>query len=144
MTTYLYRLMIFVRSADATASMKKAFANMFADFGSGESRADQQAMYNSVTKFVRSSDPDGPVVAFGVSTAAKGSLKDELRTFLQQFPQARIVITASVAHDQFAEDELIWTNFNVTPNGQLIDWAEALRLLKEEFDIEPQPQPQEA
>lgn len=50
--------------------------------------------------------------------------------------QIRAVL-ANTTFGQWADTELIATNFPITPNGQLVDWHKALQYLENEFGLLP-------
>lgn len=133
-TEWLWCIYLFIRVADNTAQNRNDFASAFVNNGSGESLADERKLFNGVSRFSVSGEE--PAQVFGISTAAKKSMRDDLKTVLDGLTNARYAVVASVAHGTWLEDELALTNFPVTPSGQIVSWQTALAYLNSEFGLQ--------
>jgi hypothetical protein len=118
-----------------TEQVKDDFVSIFVDNDSGESAADERKMFDTLVKF--SLDGELPAVAYGVSFAAKPSMKDDFVSFLAAYPTARYVVAAnSRLYDlNYHDGELIATNFDVTPSGQIVTWDKVTKYLENEFSL---------
>ena len=132
-TLWKYRVTLFIRALDATLANKRAFADIFINGGSGETLADEIKMFDHVIRL--STSGVAPAQAFGVSTVAQLSMKDELKTLLDGLTDARYVISANTTLQNYADNELIATNFPVTPNGQIVTLQKALTYIENEFGL---------
>lgn len=135
MTDWKWRLMLFVRAVDVTAGRKAAFGQAVADNGSGEALSEESKMFDSVVKL--SISGSAPAQVYGVSMPVKLEMRNALKALLEALPQARYVITANTDLPEFADAELVATNFSVTPSGQIVQWADALAYLGSEFGLQP-------
>lgn len=134
-TDWKWRLYLFVRASDVTAAHKQAVAEALANNGSGEAVEDEAAMYLGTVRLSTSGNP--PAQAFGINVPVKASMRDAIRAILDALPQARYAVVANTQLAQHAEAELIATTFNVTPSGQIVQWADALAFLATEFGLQP-------
>lgn len=134
MTDWLWRGYLFIRSVDNTAQNRTDFANAFVDNGSMETVLNERKLFNGVTRF--STTGNEPVIAFGINTAAKKEMRDDLKVILDNLTNARYTVVANVAHGPWEENELALTNFPVTPSGQIVTWETALTFLNNEFGLQ--------
>lgn len=112
-TDWKYCLYIVVRSDLVTVPRKTALAKLFSDNGSGETEANEAKMFDSAVRLSVSGNE--PVQAFGLYTPVKESMRGAIKTLIEtlntNFPGgAFVAITASIAHDNLLEGELIFTN----------------------------------
>ena len=133
-TNWLWRIYLFIRAVDNTVQNRINFANAFVNGGSLETLANERKLFNGVTRF--STTGNEPVQVFGISTAAKASMRDDLKAVLDGLTNARYAVVASVAHGSWEENELALTNFPVTPSGQIVTWQTALTFLENEFGLQ--------
>ncbi len=134
MTDWLWRIYLFIRQQDNTAQNRNDFANAFVNGGSLETVANERKLFNSAVRF--STTGNDPVQAFGINTAAKKSMRDDLKDVLDNLTDARYAVVANVAHGSWQENELALTNFpSITPSGQIATWQSALTLLENEFGL---------
>ncbi len=134
MTQWVWRLYLFVRSADNTAQNRTDFAGAFVNGGSMETLANERKLFNGAVRF--STTGNEPIQAFGINTAAKESMRDALKAVLDNLTNARYAVVANVAHGQWEENELALTNFPVAPSGQIVTWQTALTFLENEFGLQ--------
>ena len=132
-TEWKWRVYLFVRAADVTAVNKSAFANIYVNNGSGESLEDERKMFDSVVRL--SASGNEPAQAVGINTVAKTSMRDDFKTLLDNLTNARYAVVASVELPDYQESELVLTNFDVTPNGQIVSWDMALKYVEKEFGL---------
>ncbi len=137
MTDWLWRLYIFIRAVDNTAANRTAFASAFVNNGSGETTANERKIFDIVVRLSISGNE--PAQAFGVNTAAKLSMRDDLRTLLDGLTDGRYAVVANITHGPWQENELALTNFPVTPSGQIATWKAALTFLENEFGLQVIP-----
>lgn len=134
MTEWKWRIYLFVRAADDTAGNRQAFAEAYVNNGSDESLDNEKKMLDSVVRL--STTGQEPAQAFGVNTVAKTGMRGAFKALLDAFTNARYAVVANVAHGQWQEHELVLTNFPVTPNGQIVEWQDALAYLENEFGLQ--------
>jgi hypothetical protein len=134
-TEWKFRVYLFIRQADVTEQVKDDFVSIFTNNGSGETAANERKMFDTLVKF--SLDGELPAVAYGVQFAAKPAMKDDFVSFLIAYPTARYVVAAnSRLYDLgYLDGELIATNFDVTPNGQIVTWDKVTKFLENEFGL---------
>ncbi len=137
MTDWLWRLYLFIRSIDNTAANRTAFAEAFTNNGSGETAANERKLFEGAVRFSFSGNE--PAQAFGINTAAKKEMRDDLKTVLDGLTDARYGVVANIAHGPWQENELALTNFPVTPSGQIVTWQTALTFLENEFGLQVIP-----
>lgn len=133
-TTWLWRIYLFIRQQDNTAQNRTNFANAFVDNGSLETLVNERKLFNSVVRLSISGNE--PAQVFGISTVAKTSMRNDLKTVLDGLTNARYGVVASVAHSSWQENELAITNFPVTPSGQIVTWQNVLTFLNNEFGLQ--------
>ncbi len=120
-TQWLWRGYLFIRSVDNTAQNRTDFANAFANNGSMETVVNERKLFDGAIRF--STTGEDPVQAFGINTAVKKDMRDDLKAILDNLTNARYAVVANVAHGQWEENELALTNFpGVTPSGQIANW----------------------
>lgn len=134
-TNWKWRVYLFMRVVDVTAQVKNAVAHLFVDNGGLETLDNESKMFDGVVKFSQTGDE--PAIAYGVSFVAKSDMKDAFVNFLQAYPNARYVVSANTELPNWADGELIATNFDVTPNGQIVDWSKIIKFLENEFGLIP-------
>ena len=132
-TQWKWRIYLFVRPVDATIANKNALANIYVDNGSGQTFEDEMRMFLTLTKL--STNGELPVQAYGISTVAKTAMRDGFKTLLDNLTNARYAVVASVPVSGYAENELVMTNFDVTPSGQIVSWNAALNYIENEFGL---------
>jgi len=134
-TKWLWRGYLFIRSVDNTAQNRTDFAQAFVNNGSMETVINERKLFDSAVRF--STTGSLPVQAFGINTAVKKDMRDDLKTILDNLTNARYVVVANVAHGPWEENELALTNFpGVTPSGQIATWQAALTFLENEFGLQ--------
>ncbi len=133
MTNWLWRVYLFIRSVDNTLTNRNAFAAAFVDNGSMETMANERKLFGGATRF--SLTGNDPVQAFGVNTAAKKEMRDDLKDVLDSLTNGRYAVVANIAHGPWQEHELALTNFPVVPAGQIVTWSVALTYLENEFGL---------
>lgn len=134
-TDWKWRVYLFMRASDITPQVKDIVAHIFVDNGGIESLANESKMFDQVIKFSQSGDL--PAIAYGISFVAKSDMKDAFVNFLQAYPNARYVVSANTELPNWEDGELIATNFDVTPNGQIVDWSIIIKFLENEFGLIP-------
>lgn len=132
-TLWKYRIMLFVRASDVTPANKQAFADIYVNGGSGETIEDEKKMFNTMVRL--STSGEEPAQAFGVSTAAKLSMRDGFKALLDGLTNARYAIVANTDLLNYADNELMMTNFPITPSGQIVTWNKALNYIENEFGL---------
>ena len=130
-TDWKWGLMLFIRAVDNTSSNRQAFAEIYVNNGSLETLEDELKMFISTVRL--SSTGREPAKVFGISTPAKTIMKDEFKSLLDGFTNARYVIVANTKLPNWEDGELVLTNFDVTPNGQNVSWQDALQFIQNEF-----------
>ncbi len=138
MTDWLWRIYLFIRAVDNTAQNRTDFANAFVNNGSMETLVNERKLFNGAVRF--SMDGNEPVIAFGINTAAKKEMRDDLKVILDNLTNARYAVVANIAHGQWQENELALTNFPITPSGQIVHWQNALTFLDNEFGLQVIPE----
>ena len=126
-TEWIYRVFLFVRTADATPANKAAFAQMYVDAGSGETLADESLLLDNVTRF--STSGNEPAQAYGINTAAKLSMRDGFTALLGGLTNARYAVIEQ------GSGTLIRNNFAGISNGITVTWAQALARLEADFGL---------
>lgn len=135
-TEWKWRIMLFVRAADNTPANRQAFSQIFVDGGSGESLENEEKIFDSAVRL--STTGQLPAQAFGVSTAAKGTMRTAIKALLDSLTNARYVVVANTTLPQYADGELIDTNFDgLTPSGQIFTWQDTLDFIFAEFGVQP-------
>jgi hypothetical protein len=132
-TEWRFRLYLFVRAVDATAANKRTVAEYFANNGSGETVASELEMFDNVVRLSTTGDP--PAQAFGINTPVKLAMREAIVGFMSQLTSPRWAAVANTDLENWQEYELIATNFDVTPNGQIVSWQAALDYLENEFGL---------
>ena len=132
-TEWKWRIYLFVRAVDVIPANRTAFANIYVNNGSGESLADERKMFDTVVRL--SASGNEPAQAVGINTVAKTSMRDEFKSLLDSLTNARYAVVASVESLSYQESELVMTNFDVTPNGQIVSWNKALNYIEKEFGL---------
>ena len=132
-TEWKWRIYLFVRAVDVTVANKTAFANIYVNNSSGETLEDERKMFDSVVRL--SASGNEPAQAVGINTVAKTSMRDGFKTLLDNLTNARYAVVASVELPNYQESELVLTNFDVTPNGQIVSWDKALEYVESEFGL---------
>ena len=132
-TEWKWRIYLFVRAVDATTTNRQALAEIYSNNGSGETVADELKMFLSVVRL--STAGNGPAQVYGINTVAKTTMQDEFKILLDSLTNARYVVVASVELPGYQEHELVMTNFDVTPSGQIVSWKNALKYIKNEFGL---------
>lgn len=79
-TQWTHTLHMVVLESLNTPANRQAFADIFADNGSGEIAADEIKMFDSVVKFSVSGNL--PALGFGLSSPVKVDMRDALQTFI--------------------------------------------------------------
>ena len=69
-------------------------------------------------------------------------MKDEFVTFLGQLTNARYAVVANTTLVQYEDGELIATNFDITPSGQIVTWEKSCNYLYNEFGLIQIPEPE--
>ena len=132
-TEWKWRIYLFVRAVDVTAANRQALAEIYTNNGSGETVVDELKMFLSVVRL--STTGNEPAQAFGINTVAKTAMRDEFKSLLDTLTNARYAVVASVELPGYQEHELVMTNFDVTPNGQIVSWDAALKYIENEFGL---------
>jgi hypothetical protein len=130
-TEWKWRMMLFVRAVDNTPENKQAFGQIFVDGGSGETLANESKAWDSVVRF--SATGQAPAQAFGLETAVKASMRDEIKTFIAGLTNAHYVVVANTQFPQYAQNELIETTFDITPSGQIMYWQDVVDYIYAQF-----------
>ena len=133
LTEWKFKVYLFVRAVDATAANRQALAQILVDNGGMEVLQDELKMFDSVHRF--SLTGEEPAQVYGLSIPAKLAMRDDFVTFLGTLTNARYAVTANTDLVNYDENELILTNFPITPNGQLVTWDTALNYLENEFGL---------
>ena len=132
-TEWQFRLFLFVRAVDATVANRNAIANYLANNGSGETVEDELKMFINPVRL--STTGALPAQAFGFNLPVKLFMKDAIVNFVSNLTNRRWAVLANTTLDNYADGELIATNFPVTPNGQIVTWQMALNYLASEFGL---------
>ena len=132
-TEWKWRIYLFVRAVDATSANRQAIAEIYTNNGSGETVEDELKMFLSVVRL--STNGNEPAQAFGINTVAKTAMRDDFKTLLDSLTNARYAVIASVELPGYQESELVMTNFDVVPGGQIVSWDAALGYIKNEFGL---------
>lgn len=133
-TEWKYRMYLFVRAIDATAANKEALAGILVNNGSGESLENERKMLNNVMKF--SINGEEPPQVYGICTAVKMEMRDAFASFIQGLINARYVVVANTKRlVGYQDEELILTNFDIEPNGQIVTKEAVLHYLENEYGL---------
>lgn len=139
-TDWKWRVIFFVRAQDNTPANRQAFAEIFANNSSGETAENEARLFDGATRFVTPQD-NNTVVAFGLFTAVKAQMRDDIQVFLATLTQARYVVIANTTLPQYADGEFIQTNIaGLNPVGELFTWGEMLAYIESTFGLIPQVQ----
>ena len=133
-TDWKWGLMLFIRAVDATTANRQAFAEIYVNNGSLETLEDELKMFISMVRL--SSTGREPAKALGISTPAKTAMKDEFKILLDGLINARYAIVANTKLPNWEDRELVLTNFDVVPNGQIVSWQDALQFIQNEFGFQ--------
>lgn len=132
-TLWKFRIYIFIRAVDVTLANKQAFAQIYVNNGGMETLENEMKCFDSVKKFSLSGEL--PAQVYGLSTPAKLEMRDAFKAMLDQLTDARYAVVANTTLAEYAENELILTNFPVTPNGQIVTWETACTYLYNEYGL---------
>ena len=133
-TDWKWRLMLFIRAVNDTSSNRQAFAEIYVNNGSLETLEDELKIFISMVRL--SSTGKEPAKAFGISTPAKTTMKDEFKILLDGLTNARYAVIANTKLQNYQDGELVLTNFDVEPNGQIVTWENALQFIQNEFGFQ--------
>lgn len=136
-TLWKWRMFLFVRAVDATATNKAAYGAIFANNGSLETAENEARVWDNCVRLSVSGET--PAQAFGVNTAIKAGMQQALRDFLDTLTNAKYVVVANTTLANFADGEFILTNFvDPTPDpvGHLVTWNRTLEWLDTEFGLQ--------
>lgn len=136
-TLWKWRIFLFVRRVDATTANKTALASIYVNHGSGETLENELRMFDSVVKF--STTGALPAQVYGINLTAQTAMKDEFVAFVRTLTDARWAVVANTTLPQYADGELVATNFPVTPNGQIVDWETAKQYLFNHYGLREIP-----
>ena len=132
-----------MQASDVTQNTKEQIAGFLSNNGSGQSFEEEMEMFGSVLKYSQSGEL--PAQVFGIGIPAKLEMKDAFINLMQQLNNARYVVIAnSRLYDlEYLDRELIATNFDITPNGQIVDLDIINTYLNHEFGLNQIPEPEE-
>lgn len=133
MTEWKWRIYLFVRAVDATLANKQAFAQIYVDGGTGETLENETKLLDVVTGFSQTGQP--PAQAYGLNLTAKTGMRDAFVNFLDGLTNAGYAVVANTDLPNFAEGELVATNFPVSPNGQIVSWEMAKQYLFDQYGL---------
>ena len=140
-TDWRFRMYLFVRAVDATAQNKAAFGAIFANNGGLETAENEARAFDNCVRL--SVSGEAPAQAFGVNTAIKPAMRDELKTFLDGLTNARYVVVANTDLANYRDGEFILTNFvdpDPDPTGRIVTWQNTLAYLNREFGLQVIPE----
>lgn len=133
-TDWKWRIFLFVRAVDATPANKQALGQIYVDGGSGETLENEAKILDAVVGFSQTGQP--PAQAYGVNLTAKTGMRDAFLTFLAGLTNARYGVVANTTLPNFAEGELVATNWpGITPNGQIVTWEQAKQFVENVFGL---------
>ena len=136
-TDWKCRIYLFVRAVDATAQNKQAFAQIFVDNGGLETLQNELRAFDAPVKL--SVSGEAPAQAYGLNTAVKPAMRDDLKTFLDGLTNARYVVVANTDLANYRDGEFLATNFGdlpVDPTGKIVTWDQTLGFLRREFGLQ--------
>ena len=93
-TEWLYQLMLVVPESANTEENREAFAAIFVNNGSGQSLEDERQLFKNAVRI----GVNGviPILAYGIVTPVKPSMRTALEGFLNGIQQAQWYATANV------------------------------------------------
>ena len=140
-TAWKYRMYLFFRKADVNAGNRAALAAIFTNNGSGQTVDEEMLMFDTLLRFSQTGNE--PATVFGISSPVKLSMRDDLKDFLDGLDNSRFAVIANTKRlPGYQDKELIMTNFDVEPNGQIVEFEDVLTYMANEFGlqyIEPPP-----
>jgi len=134
MTLWKWRLLLFVRAADATAENKQTVAHIYTDNTSGETLEDESKLFNAVIRL--SVSGEAPAQVFGINTAVKAQMRTDMQAFLDTLPQCRYYGVANVELPQWNAGDLLVSNGGSGVIGQPFTWQDALQDLYDERGLQ--------
>lgn len=132
-TEWKYRLIFFIRAADATTENKQKVADYLANNGSMETSANELKMFDNVQKFSLSGSL--PAQAFGFNLPVKPAMRDAIGNFIQTLTNPKWAVIANTKLVNAEDHELLATNFDLEPSGQIVTWENALAYLENELGL---------
>lgn len=132
-TYWKWNLYIFVKASDVTEQMKTDLANIMANNNSGQSYEDEFAMFDSISKF--STSGNLPAQVYGINVPVKNRMRDTFLSYFQSYPDLRYVVFANSKLTNYEDRELVATNFDITPSGQIVTWILAKQYLNNEYGL---------
>ncbi len=121
MTEWTTRLILFIRITDLSANKRQALRRAFSNFGSGESEADEDKMFDNPPKFSVSGVAPAQVIA--INTLMKPPMLAELRSHTDALPQ---ILWFIMDNRTGTRGQLLNTNdAGVDVTGQQWDWEDA-------------------
>lgn len=117
LTYWKWRLYYFVRKVDVTSELKTAIAEAFSNNGSNSTVEDEEKAFDDPVKY----SPSGslPATVHCLISPVKKRMRDALEPIILGIPTSRYVVVANTNFNSFQDNELIKTNFDITPSGQI-------------------------
>lgn len=113
---WIARCYITMPTSAINLTLRNNIANVFVNNGSGETQANENKLFNAVTRL--SASGSLPATAVTMNTMIKASMRDELAALVEAVPSARVMV---VNADTFA---VIRTNVAGVPIGTVVTWQQ--------------------
>ena len=121
MTKWTKRLIFFMRLSDLSTAERRALRRAFSNFGSGQTEADENKMFDNPAKFSVSGSAPAQVIAF--NTLAKPAMLTALKNRVDVLPQ---ILWYIMDNRTGTRGQLLNTNDpGVVVTGQQWDWQDA-------------------
>ncbi len=132
MTQWMKRLIFFMRLSDLTTAERQALRRAFSNFGSGQTEADEDKMFDNPAKFSVSGTAPAQVIA--INTLAKPAMLTALKNRVDVLPQ---ILWYIMDNRTGTRGQLLNTNdADVTERGQQWHWSDAKARVFELRDLQ--------
>jgi hypothetical protein len=132
-TYWKWHLYLFMKAADADQAMVAEFARIYVENGSGELLENEKKFIDCIKKYSLSGET--PVQVYGVGLPVMISMREEFLAWIHSHPEAYYVVTSNTDLNGYKDNELVLTNFEIVPNGQIVDWTMIDEYLLHEFGL---------
>lgn len=138
-----FEMYLFVHRTDALATIeyqgvtretREWLARIVAKY-SGETWQNEYKMFNSASRF--SVDGNEPALAYGIKVPCALAMRDEISTLFSLFTQVkRWYVVAKIPINGRQENELLLSNDNGAPIGQVFTWWDAVADVENDFGLQ--------
>jgi hypothetical protein len=132
-TFWKWKLYLFIRELDATQETITKFARIYAENGSGETLENEKKLIENVHRFSKTGAL--PATVYGTCLPVMDSMGEEFQAWIAANTFAHYALVANSKINGRADNELILTNFDVTPSGQIVTWDTVKNYLSSQFDL---------